>query len=340
MSSFSCSLESKIKQYNEQKKLTRNSLSSKNSSTLQNTNNVTNPSSNWSRNSLYTRLSQKHSAKQNAEKKTLQLSLKKKITPLTTNPKAASNSNQTPQIIVETNNFFQDDNSFTTYSNFEIERPKTPIKLTKNKKKILGRNKEIEFELIENKYRKLTRTYTDNLSAIQANKHCEKLYEKGVEMMRKRQEMYLKNKEKKEAKYLDYSFSPQLYATKNKYLKSRTHSTESFYEKNKKWKESVNMKSQKILREREESELQFCTFTPKINRSVMENDNEFIEKNITQIIKYVKKRKNFLKKKEEDEVYKNKKFFENYYPHISSNKKKKIVKEFNYDESEKSFNKN
>ena len=50
----------------------------------------------------------------------------------------------------------------------------------------------------------------------------------------------------------------------------------------------------------------------------MNNDTKFIEKNIGQIVSYVKKRKNFLKLKEEEELYKNKIFYNNYIPHTTN----------------------
>ena len=195
------------------------------------------------------------------------------------------------------------------------------IRLTKiPKRKLYEKNqtKIFEIELIQNKYSDLKNNNlitskntksSDNINYVNPNQSSYK------RRLNKKNESELKIKEllnDKDNLFKSFSFSPNILQRKNNSInkeKNDKNHFNNFYLKNIKWKEKIRNKSAIILRDNNLEELSECTFHPKIYRNKVNNDTSFILKNIEQIIKYVRKRKEFLNKKKIDEIEKEKRFF-------------------------------
>ena len=195
------------------------------------------------------------------------------------------------------------------------------IRLTKiPKRKLYEKNqtKIFEIELIQNKYSDLK---NNNLITSKNTKSSDNIkYQNSNQSNYKRRikkinESELKIKEllnDKDNLFKSFSFSPNILQRKNNSInkeKNQKNQFNNFYLKNIKWKEKIRNKSAILLRENNLEELSECTFHPKIYKNKINNDTSFILKNIEQIIKYVKKRKEFLTKKKMDEIEKEKRFF-------------------------------
>ena len=195
------------------------------------------------------------------------------------------------------------------------------IRLTKiPKRKLYEKNqtKIFEIELIQNKYSDLKNNNlitskntksSDNINYVNPNQSSYK------RRLNKKNESELKIKEllnDKDNLFKSFSFSPNILQRKNNSInkeKNDKNHFNNFYLKNIKWKEKIRNKSAIILRDNNLEELSECTFHPKIYRNKVNNDTSFMLKNIEQIIKYVRKRKEFLNKKKIDEIEKEKRFF-------------------------------
>ena len=214
----------------------------------------------------------------------------------------------------------------------KLESPRSRLlKKPKKTKNQFNSTMTLEIEIVEKKYKKLTLpTFDKSLTDNKTRNKSPSLYIRGMEMIKKHNEIAEENKKENEKHYLQFSFKPNI--TPSNYYKSNTikihpraksvennsDTIEEFYKRNARWKEAIEAKNKKIQNDKKKKELTSCTFTPKINKGLMNNDTKFIEKNIGQIVSYVKKRKNFLKLKEEEELYKNKIFYNNYIPHTTN----------------------
>ena len=221
----------------------------------------------------------------------------------------------------------------------------TTIRLNKPRQRSkaqLNSTMTLEIEMVEKKYKKLTLpNYEKN---IRHKNKTPSLYLRGMEMIKRKNEIMEENKKENERHYLQFSFKPNISPSsiyKNKIchtikIHQRARSTEEngkkqnfdeLYKRNERWKQAIEAKNKKIQNEKKNKELRCCTFVPKINKKVMENDTRFIQNNLEQIVTYVKKRQDFLKLKEEDELYKNKIFYNQYIPHSI---KKKHLRNFSH----------
>lgn len=216
----------------------------------------------------------------------------------------------------------------------------TSIRLNKPRHKSkahLNSTMTLEIEMVEKKYKKLTLPGYDK--NIPQKNRTPSLYLRGMEMIKRKNEIMEENKKENERHYLQFSFKPNISPSsiyKNKIchtikIHQRTRSTEEngkkqnfdeLYQRNERWKQAIEAKNKKIQNDKKNKELRCCTFVPKINKGVMENDTRFIQNNLDQIVSYVKKRKDFLKLKEEDELYKNKIFYNQYIPHSIKKKQR------------------
>ena len=196
--------------------------------------------------------------------------------------------------------------------------------------------KTSEIENIKFKYNYLKKNYSLNNLKKNNNKIIIKspnnLYERGMESIKSKNLQYLKNEEEKKNLYKNYSYSPNLNESfykrnnknyniinldkKNNNINSKDR-IQNFYEKNLLWKEKITNKNNQKFTEKYNKQFDECTFSPIISKKIMENDNDFIKKNIIQIAQYVKKRKNFLENKEKEKMNNKKIFFE--YEYLNKN---------------------
>ena len=195
--------------------------------------------------------------------------------------------------------------------------------------------KTSEIENIKFKYNYLKKNYS--LNNLKKNnkiiiKSPNNLYERGMESIKSKNLQYLKNEEEKKNLYKNYSYSPNLNKSfykrnnknyniinldkKNNNINSKDR-IQNFYEKNLLWKEKITNKNNQKFVEKYNKQFDECTFSPIISKKIMENDNDFIKKNIIQIAQYVKKRKNFLENKEKEKMNNKKIFFE--YKYLNKN---------------------
>lgn len=135
------------------------------------------------------------------------------------------------------------------------------------------------------------------------------LYQRGVEMMKKKEKKYEEAQKKKNEEYKNFSFQPKT----NKYFSH--HSTLSYQfstpmkknilERQEIWKNSIEQKKNSKMEFVRNQEISGCTFKPKINEKIKENDIEFIKKHLFQMVNYVKKRQDFLLEKENNNKIEN-----------------------------------
>jgi hypothetical protein len=150
------------------------------------------------------------------------------------------------------------------------------------------------------------------------------LYERGMEAKKKRSNLFDERKKKSEEEYKHFPYKPEIQSNCK-----GNQSKERFYDKNSKWKQTVNMKTQerKVLKENEN--MKECTFSPKIDPKIPNPDFNFINRHFVQTNNYIAKRREVLGKQEADKEYIKKKLS------LDKNFKvrRTIVKEFHFHDS-------
>jgi len=152
----------------------------------------------------------------------------------------------------------------------------------------------------------------NNISAACGNEKSNELYLKGIQDMKRKEQIYKENQLRKEEEFKNYSFRPKI--TKNYSSsgfrindKRMMKDKDDMYKKNKEWKSRVENENLSKKKKFEEIENKKYTFKPEINKINIQNDVSFIMKNIQQMNEYVNKRRKILEQKKEEENYKNKK---------------------------------
>ncbi len=200
-------------------------------------------------------------------------------------------------------------------------------KLEPSSQRLIKKKKKYSTE--KNKYKDIyNNIYIDNskinsISPLDKEqlKRCNDLYNKGIENMIKRDQIYKETKMKKEEEYKNYSFKPKLIKNspvidQNTIIKpispfkNNNNLNIDLYKKQTEWKkklENENLRKKEII---EIEKNKNCTFKPEISHLNIQNDEKFIMKNIQQMNEYVNKRREILEKKKEYENYKKKRFGE------------------------------
>ena len=142
-----------------------------------------------------------------------------------------------------------------------------------------------------------------NISPSCGREKSNELYLKGLQDIKKKEQTFNENQQKKEEEYKNYSYRPTI----NGKNKKKKISIDEIYRKNKEWKKRVDNENKTKKKKYEEIENKKYTFKPEINQLNLENDVNMIMKNMDQMYDYVTKRRNFLEQKKEEEFYKNKK---------------------------------
>ena len=133
---------------------------------------------------------------------------------------------------------------------------------------------------------------------IKVNQRSISLYQKGLEKMQKRNELFLKKQFEMNnltpIKRSPKTITPLL-------------SPDNVYARNAKWKEKLNIKNQKNKQKFNEKEKGYYTFHPNINTHIMEDDYRMINNNLGQYLSYVTKKRLQLKqkKRKEEQYYSN-----------------------------------
>ena len=171
----------------------------------------------------------------------------------------------------------------------------------------------------------------NNISPTCGNEKSNELYIKGLQDLKRKEQTYNENLQKKEEEYKKYTFKPKI--TKNhsssgggmKIETKKRMNKEDIYKKNKEWKKRVENENITKKKKYDEMENKKYTFKPEINQLNIQNDVPFIMKNIQQMNEYVNKRRKILEQKKEEENYKKRKLGLNA---VNYNVKTTIPKEF------------
>ena len=179
-----------------------------------------------------------------------------------------------------------------------------------NEKKLKEQNEKKLFKLNNNTYRPYVK---DN-----KRKWVDKLYEKGINSIKQKEEIIRNQKIKLDNEYLKYSYSPLLnsnytytnfYKTKNssknssittnrnntntksKNKESLSEFKTSVYDRNKKWKELIEKKHNKLKSQLDDNSLNDSNnyFSPNINDNIMKTDISFIGKHIIEYESFMDK---------------------------------------------------
>lgn len=156
---------------------------------------------------------------------------------------------------------------------------------------------------------KLTHSTKTSKGNTKTSRNCNDLYQRGIEMMKKKERKYEEAQRKKSEEYKNYPFQPKT----NKYYSHHSTLSHQFsspmknniLERQEIWKNSIEQKKNSKMEFVRNQEISGCTFKPKINDKIKENDIEFIKKHLFQIVNYVKKRQDFLLEKENNKKREN-----------------------------------
>ena len=187
--------------------------------------------------------------------------------------------------------------------------------LSKTQKK---RREEIINKKEENKIEK------SNL-VIKENKRCNNLYLKGLKSFKNKEILSYNAEKEKSNSYKQYSFQPKINNIFNLKSNSVILTKNDIYKRNNIWKDNID---KRILKRKKELNLKQIkyekfnnTFSPKINKEIMNIDSLFIKNHISEYLTFInryneKTKKEYLEKKpiNHNTIYfSNKKFITNYY---------------------------
>ena len=157
---------------------------------------------------------------------------------------------------------------------------------------------------------KFLKTLQSNKSNKNNSSHY--LFEQAQLLQRRKEEKIKKRLVEEENRLKeDNTFKPDLSQSKLKMnnVINKQFKRESIYKRQDRWKKSISSKKDQKKEYLINLEMEACTFKPKIFSVNIPDDDKFINKNLLQIMNFVKKRQNFFEKNRENVIYENKKFF-------------------------------
>ena len=187
----------------------------------------------------------------------------------------------------------------------------------------LSKNQKKRREEIIHKKEKNNNLEKSNL-IIKENKRCNNLYLKGLKSFKNKEILSYNAEKEKSNSYKQYSFQPKIniFNLKNN---SVILTKNDIYKRNNIWKDNID---KRILKRKKELNLKQIkyekfnnTFSPKINKEIMNIDSLFIKNHISEYLTFInryneKTKKEYLEKKpiNHNTIYfSNKKFITNYY---------------------------
>jgi hypothetical protein len=138
------------------------------------------------------------------------------------------------------------------------------------------------------------------------------LYEEAEILKKKRDDKINQVKQVEENSLkLTHTFRPDISKPNNQLFKKdkKHHNKESLYKRQERWKKNLSTRNEKIKEYFVNLEMEDCTFKPNIKSNILPDDDEFIQKNLSQIMLYVNQRQNILDNHNNQKNYENKKFF-------------------------------
>ena len=157
-----------------------------------------------------------------------------------------------------------------------------------NKQKIIKENNDmLLFKLNNNKYIPNVKNNT--------RKRCTELYLKGLNSIKQKEQNFLDHKKIKETEYKKYSYSPILNHPLKKsnssvftnYFGNNTNL--NIYERQKKWKENIDIKNKRKKNEKECISIESLNFSPVLNSQILKTDISFINKNSIEYTTFLQK---------------------------------------------------
>ena len=213
-----------------------------------------------------------------------------------------------------------------------------PSTLRINKKKVNNSNYAEDKSVIDyysnlfkdkNNFNHKKKINNTAISPSCGNEKSNELYMKGMQDIKRKEQIYNENQHKKEEEYKNYPFRPKIkknFSSSGLRINSKKKvDKDDIYKKNKEWKKRLEEENISKKKKYDEIENKKYTFKPEISQLNIKNDVPFIMKNIQQMNEYVNKRRKVLEKKKEEENYKNKKLGLNA---INYNVRTTIPKEF------------
>ena len=143
-----------------------------------------------------------------------------------------------------------------------------------------------------------------------------KLYNKGLENLKKKEMQFQENIRKKSEEYKNYSFSPDLSATKNNNSKKKIMNKKqeqkiknnknikninnNLYNKQIEWRKKKNLENAKKKLVQENFYLSnYCTFKPEIIKEPMKDNKQIINRHVKTSNSYIQKRRKQIKQEQE-----------------------------------------
>ena len=139
-----------------------------------------------------------------------------------------------------------------------------------------------------------------------------KLYNKGLENLKKKELKYQENIQKKNEEYKKYSFCPNISDKKdnskpkikdmksNPKVKSLKYLNNNMYNKQIEWQKKKNLENSKKKLLQENFYLSnFCTFKPELNHEKIKDDDQMIKQNLKTSNSYIEKRRKQIKQNQE-----------------------------------------
>ena len=140
-----------------------------------------------------------------------------------------------------------------------------------------------------------------------------KLYNKGLENIKKKELIFQKNIERKNEEYKNYSFSPNISESQNNNSQSKVKNlkqnpkrknieylNKNIYNKQVEWKKRKNLDNSKKKLIQDNFYLSnFCTFKPEISNRKMKDNKKIIKRYLKTSSSYISKRREQIKKEQE-----------------------------------------
>lgn len=180
--------------------------------------------------------------------------------------------------------------------------------LEPSSKRLLKKNNILDKEEIEKLTVKSYKNLFFNIN-IEKNKSIssnikiliDKLYNQGLEDLKKKDLIYKQNLLNKNEEYKKYSFQPNASNNNRKTAKSLKYLNDKMYKKQVEWKKKKNLENSKKKEIKDNLFLdQNCTFKPNIWHEILIDDRNTIKRNIKSINDYIEKRRKQIKEKKEE----------------------------------------
>ena len=230
----------------------------------------------------------------------------------------------------------EENNNFTYRPSINKKSKEIANKLEPSSKRLLKKKEKKEI-LDKEEFEKLA---FDNYKNLFVNNNCfnkyenkkinfseknliYKLYNKGLESLKKKERKYQENVQKKNEEYKKYSFIPDISSEKKssshkkiKNMKKQPKMKNIDYLNNNMYNKQIEWKKKKILENSKKKLIQdnfyirnFCTFKPNLSHEKIKENKQMIKRNLKYNNSYIEKRRKQIKEKQKlNKSFDNKKY--------------------------------